>query len=320
MLKRMRLAPNTSKLPSPAGELVASRVAWGLFCEECLSGFIYMQEPLVEIPQLPMIFRDDEGDSVALDPILKARCELSKHCYEILIYNHSTQNKLGDGEDINMRLHFYRQLLDWQHIHPRELSASNIEMAKSIFLSILFSNSVVNLFRPLDTLDISLPHSSEDSRDICIEHCARMMAELQEIEAYYASEVASGFVGVVYVCYVVGVSMASNLDRNEGSQTPFVEACRHLYAISWNYPVAKALLTGLRALAMQLKVSLPESSLQYFKDMHLAVKHEDDVPISFVIPQQAELADMLPGDISDNGFVGVELGKIIAKWSKSMTL
>jgi hypothetical protein len=146
------------------------------------------------------------------------------------------------------------------------------------------------------------------------------MAHLRKIEAHYHPEVAAGFVGVTYICYVVGVSMVSNLERKRTSQAPFIEACRHLYAMSGNFPVAKALLTGLRALAMQLKVQLPKACLQYFKDMNLPVEHDDDVPISFVIPHQAEMADLLPDEVPDNGFVGVELGKIISKWSDSMTL
>jgi len=80
-------------------------------------------------------------------------------------------------------------------------------------------------------------------------------------------------------------------------------------------PFGIALLKGLRILALQLKVQLPEESLQYFKEARLIVQSVEDVPITYAIPQQAEMADLLSDYGADTTFVGVELGKIIAKWS-----
>lgn len=79
--------------------------------------------------------------------------------------------------------------------------------------------------------------------------------------------------------------------------------------------MATALLKGIRALALQLKVELPEESLPYFKEAFLIIQSVEDVPISYVIPQHAEMEDLMSDDGNDTTPVGVELGKIIAKWS-----
>ena len=65
---------------------------------------------------------------------------------------------------------------------------------------------------------------------------------------------------------------------------------------------------------MQLKVELPEECLPYFTEAHLIVQSVEDVPISYAIPQQADMADLMSDD-GTNTSMGVELGKIIAKWS-----
>ena len=178
----------------------------------------------------------------------------------------------------------------------------------------LFSNIVIGLFRPLDSLEISLPNGLGSPRAICVRHRENMMAQLRAFEKYYPQEMARGFVGALYLCYVVSFSLVANLDREPQSREPFTEACRHFFRMSRNWPVGAVLLKGLRALALQLNMQLPEESLSYFKETHLSVQPED-VPISFVIPQQADMAELLSDDGTDTTIIGVELSKIIAKWS-----
>lgn len=74
-------------------------------------------------------------------------------------------------------------------------------------------------------------------------------------------------------------------------------------------------------MAWQLKLTLPSESRSYFDDLeHLSFGHfGDDIPITYVIPQHAEMAESLTQEAAESAVVGVELGKIIAKWS-SMTL
>ena len=141
------------------------------------------------------------------------------------------------------------------------------------------------------------------------------MLQLRTFEKYFPQETARGFAGALYICYVVCFSLVGNLNQEPSSREPFTEACRHLFIMSRNLPFGTAILKGIRALALQLKIQLPEESLPYFKEAHLTVQSIEDVPISYVIPQQAEMADLLSDDGTDTTFVGVELGKIIAKWS-----
>ena len=152
-------------------------------------------------------------------------------------------------------------------------------------------------------------------RSVCVRHSTNMVAQLRTFEKYFPQETARGFGGAIYICYVAGFTLVGNLNREPESREPFTEICRHLFIMSRYIPFGAALLKGLQVLALQLNVQLPAESLSYFKEAHLIVQSMEDVPISYAIPQQAEIADLLSDDDIDTTSAGVELGKIIARWS-----
>ena len=179
----------------------------------------------------------------------------------------------------------------------------------------LFSSAAIALFRPLDAFEIHLSNDLGSPRSVCVRHSAHMMMQLRTFEKHFPQEMLRGFAGALFICYVVSFTLMGNLNREPSSREPFTEACRHLFIMSRNLPFGTAILKGIRALSMQLKVELPEESSPYFTEAHLVVQSVEDVPISYVIPQQAEMADLMSDDGSDTTSMGVELGKIIAKWS-----
>ena len=175
---------------------------------------------------------------------------------------------------------------------------------------------MVGLFRPLDSLEIGLLNDLGSTRAIYVQHCANVMAQLRIYEKHYPQEMAGGFIAALYLCYVVGTSLVGKLNQEPGSREPFTEACRHCFIMSRNWPVGMTLLKGLRALALQFKVQLPVESLPYFeRALLIAQSTAEDIPISFVIPQQADMVDLLSDDGTETAPLGVELGNIIAKWS-----
>jgi hypothetical protein len=302
---------------------------------QSLAGFIYIQPALIVIPHLPKLFREETGageDGFGPDQFLLARCELCELLYAILEYNHGINNTLGDDDDITQRLKFYEKVFTTAEPAADKPHDERLELARHLFLRYaiplncalennlltniraIFSNVVVAIFRPLSMLEITLPDNLGSPRDICVDHCTNMMAQLEIFERSYPGQMSSGFIGALYLCYVVGFSLVGILKKTPSSQIPFTECCRHLSILSKKWPVAAALLTGLRATARQLDVKLPEDCLQYFKDERLNIQSDGDVPISFLVPTQAEMTELAneDKDISSNG---VELGKIMAKWN-----
>jgi hypothetical protein len=178
----------------------------------------------------------------------------------------------------------------------------------------LFSIAVIGLFRPLSSLEIDLPNNLGSPRSVCVRHSAIMTAQLGSFEKHFPQETTRGFSGAFYICYTVGFTLVPNL-REPGSREPFTEICRYLFLMSKHIPLGAALLKGIQALALQLKMELPEETLPYFKVARLTVQTLEDVPITYAIPQQSEMMDLLSDDGTDTTHVGVELGKIIAKWS-----
>jgi hypothetical protein len=262
---------------------------------------------------------------------------LSILLYEIMCYNRESRYQLGKPEDISARLSLYQKLMGWES-PPRGVKGRGLTgLAQSIFLQYVFpsllalsisticpgvqltkntrayfSIAVIALFRPLASLEMSLPNGLGSPSTFCVQHCKRMVERVQEFEQMYPEECGKGCVGTLYFFYVVSVSLVALLDKEPDSHDPFVQSCRHFHLVSKNYGVGRALLRGMQAMALEMNAHLPEQSLSYFAEASLKNEHFKDVPVSYVIPQNA------PGGSAGDGGESeaeVQLGNLIEKWS-----
>lgn len=159
---------------------------------------------------------------------------------------------------------------------------------------------------------MSLPNGLGSPSTFCVQHCKRMVERVHEFEQMYPEEYGKGCVGTLYFFYVVSISLVALLDKEPDSHDPFVQSCRHYHLVSKNYGVGRALLRGLQAMALEMNAHLPEQSLSYFAEASLKNEHFKDVPVSYVIPQNAPGGSAGDGGESD---LEVQLGNLIEKWS-----
>lgn len=150
------------------------------------------------------------------------------------------------------------------------------------------------------------------------------MAHLAAFEERFPLEWVLGSVATLYFSYVASISLVAFLDAEPAAAgAPFAQACRHFHAAAASFPVAAALLSGLQAAALELGVALPRGCEGYFERAGVprgGEEEEDagDVPIGYIIPDLAEVADQLggeDGEDDDSDALGVELGGVIEKWS-----
>lgn len=320
-----------------------SRTAWGLFCLESISSFVYIQPALISPPTLPRIFDGNREDTApddpnCPDPYLDAECSVSVLLFDIMSYNHEDRYEVGSPEDISARMSYYQRLMGWVS-PPRGVKGRGLTgLAQSIFLQyvVLPSNprnsnpgtrltcnhhrayfliAVIALFRPLATLDISLPNGLGSSSTFCVQHCKRMNERMQEFGHAYPEDCAKGCVGTLYFFYVVSISLVALLDKEPDSHPLFVDACRHFHHVSNSFGVGRALLRGLQAMALEMQAHLPEQSLSYFAQASIKNEHFKDVPVSYVIPQNKPTRGSPGSDGADESSSEVQLGNLIEKWS-----
>lgn len=327
MYKRLKIGTEfpawVNKLEPTARDRVCkalSRAAWGMFCLESISSFVYIQPALIKPPTLPRIFdgnREDVApeDPNCPDPFLDAECGMSILLYHIMCYNRESRYALGKPEDISARLSHYQKLMGWTSQECSEKGRGLIGLAQAIFLQAYFSIAVIALFRPLAPLDLTLPNGLGSAGTFVVQHCKRMVERVQEFEQKYPEESAKGCVCTLYFYYVVSISLVALLDKERDSHEPFIQACRHFHLVSKNFGVGRAVLRGLQAMALEMQVHLPEQSLSYFAEASLSDEHFNDVPVSYVVPGRLASKSRSPGEDDDGSDSEVHLGNLIEKWS-----
>ncbi|KAB5582828.1 hypothetical protein GE09DRAFT_1211450 [Coniochaeta sp. 2T2.1] len=302
-----------------------SRAAWGLFCVESISSFVYIQPALIPPPTLPRIFDNNREDTAAAegeayDVLLDAECSLSKLLYEVMSYNLANGDRLGKEDDIAARLSFYRKLLEWEAPRREPPTRGLYGLCQCLFLESYLSIVVIALFRPLTPLTNLLPDGTDPSA-LVISHCNAMVSRTREMRSSYPREYSEGCIGTLYFFYVVSISLVALLDREASARDPFVESCRYFHLVTRNFPVGPALLRGLQALALETGVRLPEECESFFAEAKLANENFRDVPVSYVIPTTgAGGGNESGGTQGRNGGGGLELGNLIEKWSSTMSI
>jgi hypothetical protein len=85
-------------------------------------------------------------------------------------------------------------------------------------------------------------------------------------------------------------------------------------------PLTRFMMIGIEALAWRAKQVIPASARPYFDDLSREPENFEDLPLTFVLPQQEDLQALLEDDVDggiENGKnqIGNQLGAIIARWS-----
>lgn len=74
------------------------------------------------------------------------------------------------------------------------------------------------------------------------------------------------------------------------------------------------MLKGIRAFAEQTGTQLPQHCQLFMVDATVS-RASGDLPISWVITNDAGIVELIGDDNADSGHVGLELGRLITRWS-----
>lgn len=102
-----------------------------------ICAFVYIQPSLIPIPKLPKVFNANRGDLDKRPPhdqYLDAECDMSILFYEIMCYNRSARNRVGDEDDIKQRLALYEKRARWEPPPFGGPSRGQLGFGQAIFL------------------------------------------------------------------------------------------------------------------------------------------------------------------------------------------
>jgi hypothetical protein len=118
--------------------------------------------------------------------------------------------------------------------------------------------------------------------------------------------------------FICSFTLVPFLDSHEMSREPFTKACVKLQRYTKYWTAATVILNGLKAVSHHLGVKLPPKTLFCFVEIErsLPMDPNGDIPITWAIPQHADLLEMLSDDDIERQKPTVELGLVIAKWNR----
>lgn len=298
-------------------------------CETCLLcpsliAFNYLQAPLIRIPTVPRLFYDQAGYApgegsylVGLEHALAARCDVFTIFYRISSYQPRDPNDVGSDSDITTRYRLYDALSGWERmLLPKSRYVP--EFAHHYHtLRAYYHFAAVVLWRPLQDVDMTLPDYGVNAASLCISHCNALLEEVDESRNSMQGDLQRGTLASLYFWYTAAFTLITMIKRHLDSREPFVRACRSMHSVTKFCPAACAMLQGVQSMSQQLRVVLPQEASELCMDASTILDLSTclDIPISWAIPRNEDLLELLSDHGTDAEPAGVELSKLILKWN-----
>lgn len=173
---------------------------------------------------------------------------------------------------------------------------------------------VIAILRPLPPDLVFRPSST--IKDLCIRLA---IVDIAVIKAYVQS-----FSLLDYSCMVLcGIhngllTLVSHLHDSK-THEPFVAACIIMHATSEDFPMARLILQGNKALCWTLSKLIPPAALPYLEFNAEAKESLRDIPLAFALPQVGAVRGLLFDEDADTQNLGTEMGMLLSKWSALST-
>jgi hypothetical protein len=319
MLKRLQLIRAQKEL-NPLDEdsikwsRAASRASWGFYCFDSIAAFAYAQPSLILRPTSPRAFlthrssrwRDGEFDPAT---VLDAMCDLSVIYNEALSHHLSGVSTLGSEYDLSRRSKFLSSIRDWRLGLSEDLHVQN-NPTKVVYMLRSFEDQViVAVVRDLHH-SLHMPLTGLVVKDIMVSCYMRSLESIKRDIDGYTSGLYSSF--VLFPLYGAAITLLHLLGHPDAGE-PFISTCKHLRMLSSDFPFTRYVLLGLKELAVRLDINLPAQATPYFVSLDFTKDDLQDVPITFVIPDHAEVAKELVGAQEPSETAGIQLGAVITK-------
>jgi hypothetical protein len=147
-------------------------------------------------------------------------------------------------------------------------------------------------------------------KDIMVSCYMRSLESIKRDIDGYTSGLYSSF--VLFPLYGAAITLLHLLGHPDAGE-PFISTCKHLRMLSSDFPFTRYVLLGLKELAVRLDINLPAQATPYFVSLDFTKDDLQDVPITFVIPDHAEVAKELVGAQEPSETAGIQLGAVITK-------
>ena len=169
---------------------------------------------------------------------------------------------------------------------------------------------LISILRPLHRDTVF--QGTSTAKDLCIEYSDR---DTRTIELY-AQQFSLKNYSCMVCCgvYNTALTVTSYLDDVKTHHI-FARACRILRWIASDFPMARYILQGIKAMAWSLEVPIPSGATSFLEELGAGKDELRDVPLAFALPQSGTMRKLLADEGDDSSQMGVEMGLLLSKWS-----
>lgn len=109
--------------------------------------------------------------------------------------------------------------------------------------------------------------------------------------------------------------MAFNLD-DASVHKDFARACRLIHLSVQDFPMARFILQGIKALAWSTGMALPEAAKPFFENLGDSKDSLRDVPVAFALPEMTDMRRLLTDSEGDPAARRArDMGTLLSRWS-----
>lgn len=176
----------------------------------------------------------------------------------------------------------------------------------SIYLDELF----IAILRPLQP-DIIF-EKEMSVKDLCIQYATSDANNMKK----YVDKFSLSTYSCMVLCgaYNALLTLSSHL-YDPKTHMPFMIACVVIHATANDFPMARFILQGVKALCWTLKMPIPSLAAQYLENLGTGKESLRDIPLAFALPQVDAVRELLSDDDSDAQQLSGEMGVLLSRWS-----
>lgn len=173
---------------------------------------------------------------------------------------------------------------------------------------------MILLFAPLKGIQHDIPPAigtpTTQLAAICISHAF----ELHFWQRMRSCDFDRGTTITTFLHYMNAFNLLTVLENHPEVHPLFAASCRFFFNISAYWPATNAMLKGIRAFVEQTGTRLPQDCQLYMVDATMS-HVSGDLPISWVRTNDVGIVELVGDDSQDSQHVGLELGRLITRWS-----
>ncbi|KJZ69553.1 hypothetical protein HIM_11046 [Hirsutella minnesotensis 3608] len=312
-----------------------SGALWGMFIFESRVAFLYFNPSQISVPQIPNPFAADPDEAswdqakgnidvldrpfgapcqIALVPgINAASCSLAVLFYDIMTHNTHKDTVWGSKDDLRKQRYMYAELQRMKSSWPKRFYVENNFAPTTCYLRMQENEVAFGIIQTLRHSTLFETPASQPGTtigDLCLYHCG---SNAKWCDAYLSKW---PFDTLIWRHLYLSMQPLVLMFDIPAACDIFANECMMMRYGCQTFRICGILLQAMQAFAWAINQTVPENARIYLEGWTKEdAMGEEELPMSFALPQQDDVKDLLQQNMEGSTSVEHHLGSLVKKWS-----